>query len=158
MSPIPDDLSVIKDDMIAFIEGHGMRRFHGFVDYEEVQCVMWDMDGNPEGWKDFVELAKAAGTAFLTMHAGTLEIQELNDMVERLNNSEFTDSDDVEDARWLRTHAGKVGYLQLGWAYQGSMFLCEVSTEWYEKYQRLLDVSDEFGGITMDEPDQDEES
>jgi hypothetical protein len=51
-----------------------------------------------------------------------------------------------------------VGFLQLGWAYQGSMFLCEVSTEWYEKYQRLLDVSDEFGGLTMDEPDQDEEN
>jgi len=41
MSPIPDDLTTIKDDMIAFIEGHGMRRFHGFVDYEEVG----------DGWK-----------------------------------------------------------------------------------------------------------
>ena len=40
MSPLPDDLTNIKDDMIAFIEGHGMRRFHGFVDYEEVQYVM----------------------------------------------------------------------------------------------------------------------
>ena len=38
------------------------------------------------------------------------------------------------------------------------MFLCEVSTEWYERYQRLLEVSDEFGGLTMDEPDQDEEN
>jgi len=56
MSPIPDDLTTVKDDMIAFIEGHGMRRFHGFVDYEEVQCVMWEMGGNPDGWKDFVEL------------------------------------------------------------------------------------------------------
>jgi hypothetical protein len=32
-----DDLTNIKNDMIAFIGGHGMRRFHGFVDYEEVQ-------------------------------------------------------------------------------------------------------------------------
>jgi hypothetical protein len=78
-------------------------------------------------------------------------------MVQRLTNSEFTDSDDVEDARWLRTHIGRVGFLQLGWAFQGSMFLCEVSSEWYEKYQRLLDVSDEFGGLMMDETDQDEE-
>ena len=41
-------------------EGHGIRRFHGYVDYEEVQCVMWEMGGNPDGWKDFVELAKTA--------------------------------------------------------------------------------------------------
>ena len=40
MSPIPDDLTTVKDDMVAFIEGHGMRRFHGYVDYDEVQCVM----------------------------------------------------------------------------------------------------------------------
>jgi hypothetical protein len=140
MSPIPDDLTTVKDDMIAFIEGHGMRRFHGFVDYEEVQCVMWETGDNPDGWKDFVERT------------------ELDEMVQRLTNSEFTESDDVEDARWLRAHLGKVGFLQLGWAYQGSMFLCEVSTEWYERYQHLLEVSDEFGGLTMDEPDQDEEN
>jgi hypothetical protein len=158
MSPIPDDLSSVKDDMIAFIEGHGMRRFHGYVDYEEVQCVMWEMGDNPDGWKDFVELAKTAGAPFLTMHSWTLGRAELDELIERLSNSEFTDGDDVEDARWLRAHAGKVGYLQLGWAYQGSMFLCEVSTEWYDRYQRLLDVSDEFGGIAMDEPDQDEEN
>jgi len=33
--------------MIAFIEGHGMRRFHGYVDYEEVQSVVWKTEDNP---------------------------------------------------------------------------------------------------------------
>jgi len=158
MSPTPDDLTPLKDDMIAFIEGHGMRRFHGFVDYDEVQCIMWDMGTNPDGWKDFVELAKTAGAPFLTTHSWMLERTELDELVQRLTNSEFTDGDDVEDARWLRAYLGKIGYLQLGWAYQGSMFICEVSTEWYERYQRLLEVSDEFGGIPIDETDQEEES
>jgi hypothetical protein len=105
-----------------------------------------------------VELAKSSGAAFLTMHAWTLEREELDGLLERLSNSEFTDGDDVEDARWFRSHVGKVGFLQLGWAYQGSMFLCEVSTEWYERYQRLLEVSDEFGGLAIDDSDQDEET
>jgi hypothetical protein len=48
--------------------------------------------------------------------------------------------------------------LQLGWAYQGSMFLCETSTDWYDRYQRLLEVSEDFGGIPIDEPDQDDEN
>jgi hypothetical protein len=158
MSPTADDLTPLKDDMIAFIEGHGMRRFHGFVDYDEVQCIMWDMGSNPDGWKDFVELAKTAGAPFLTTHSWMLERTELDELVQRLTHSEFTDGDDVEDARWLRAYLGKLGYLQLGWAYQGSMFICEVSTEWYERYQRLLEVSDEFGGIPIDETDQEEES
>jgi hypothetical protein len=158
MSPTPEDLSTVKDDMIAFIEGHGLSRFHGYVDYEEVQCVMWEMGTNPDGWKDFVELAKSAGAPFLTMHSWKLEREELDELVQRLTHSEFSDGDDVEDARWLRAHLGKVGFLQLGWAYQGSMFLCEVSTDWYDRYQRLLEVSEDFGGIPIDEPDQDDEN
>src|SRR5580704_10364896 len=71
MSPTPEDLTIAKDDMIAFIEGHGMSRFHGYVDYEEVQCVMWEMGTNPDGWKDFVELAKSAGAPFLTCMPGS---------------------------------------------------------------------------------------
>src|SRR5438309_8630628 len=59
MSPAPDDLCSLKDDMIAFIEGHGMRRFHGYVDYEEVPSVMWKSEDNPDSWKDFVELARS---------------------------------------------------------------------------------------------------
>jgi hypothetical protein len=158
MSPIPDDLSTVRDDMVAFIEGHGMRRFFGYVDYDEVQCVMWEMGNNPEGWKDFVELAKTAGAAFLTMHSWALDRAQLDELVERLTDSEFSDGEDVDDARWLRGHMGKVGYLQLGWAYQGSMFLCELSTEWYDRYQHLREVSDEFGGLTLDEPDAGEEN
>jgi hypothetical protein len=92
------------------------------------------------------------------MHSWKLEREELDELVERLNHSEFSDGDDVEDARWLRAHTGKVGFLQLGWAYQGSMFLCEVSTDWYDRYQRLLEVSEDFGGIPIDEPDQDDEN
>jgi hypothetical protein len=158
MSPIPDDLATLKDDMIAFVEGHGMRRFHGYVDYDEVQCIMWEMGTNPDGWKDFVELAKTAATPFMTMHSWTLERTDLDDLIERLSNGAFTDADEVEDARWFRTYVGKVGFLQMGWAYQGSMFICEVSTEWYERYQRLIEVSDDLGGIAIDEPDQDDET
>src|SRR6202167_6184582 len=158
MSPTPDDLTIVKDDMIAFIEGHGMSRFHGYVDYEEVQCVMWETGDNPDAWKDFVELAKSAGAPFLTMHSWKLDREELDELVQRLAHSEFSDGDDVEDARWLRAHTGKVGFLQLGWAYQGTMFLCEVSTEWYDRYQHLLEMSEDFGGIPIDEPDQDDEN
>ena len=32
------------------------------------------------------------------------------------------------------------------------------STEWYDHYQRLLELSEDFGGIPIDEPDQDDET
>ena len=152
-----EDLTTIKDDMIAFIEGHGMKRFPGYVG-EEVQTIMWDLDSNLETWKDFVELAKHSGATFLTMNHLLLDREDVDFLVERLRNAAYASEEDVEEARWLRNYIGKTGFIQLGWPHQGVMFLLEVSTEWYERYQHLLEVSDEFGGLTMDEPDQDEEN
>jgi ABC-type taurine transport system substrate-binding protein len=158
MSPVGDDLASVKDDMVAFIEGHGMRRFNGYVDPEEVQSVMWKADENPDAWKDFVELAKAAAAPFLTMDSWRLEPQELDEVIARLGTSDFSSDEDVEDARWLKTYLGKTGFVQLGFAQQGVMMVFEASTEWYERFQRLLEVADDFGGMSIDEPGLDDES
>jgi hypothetical protein len=158
MSPVGDDLASVKDDMVAFVEGHGMRRFNGYVDPEEVQSVMWKADENPDAWKDFVELAKAAAAPFLTMDSWRLEAQELDEVIARLGTSDFSSDEDVEDARWLKTYLGKTGFVQLGFAQQGVMMVFEASTEWYERFQRLLEVADDFGGMSIDEPGLDDES
>jgi len=157
MSPLPDDLAALKDDMIAFIEGHGMRRFPGFVDFEVVQSIVWKSPGDPDGWKDFVELAKAAGAPFLTMDSWRLDRDELDEMIQRLSDAEFTSDEDLEEARWLRTYVGKTGFVQLGFANQGVMMVYEASTPWYERYQNILETAEDFAGLSMDEPDQDDE-
>ena len=153
---MPDDLTTLKDDMTAFIEGHGMHRFHAYVG-EEVPSVMWDSSDNPESWKDFVELAKNAGATFLTMSDVVLEKDDLDFLVDRLKNAAYPDEEDIEEARWLRTYIGKTGFVQLGWPCQGTVFLYEASTEWYDRYQRLVDMAEEYGGIVLDEPEQDDE-
>src|ERR1700746_2288101 len=99
MSVTADDLTGLKDDMIAFIEGHGLRRFHGYVDYEEAQCVMWKAEENVDGWKDFVELAKSAGAPFLTMDSWILKRDDLEGLIQKLRTAELTNDEDLEDAR-----------------------------------------------------------
>jgi hypothetical protein len=158
MPTTTDNLATLKDDMIAFIEGHGMRRFQGYVDYEEVPSVMWKPEGNPDGWKDFVELAKAASAPFLTMDSWTLQREDFDELLERMKNTEFANEEDLEETRWLRTYLGKTGFVQLGFAHQGVMMVYESSTEWYERYQRVLELTEDFGGIPMDEPGPDDES
>jgi len=157
MPPTPDDLTSLKDDMIAFIEGHGMRRFPGLVDYEQVQSVTWKSVDNPDSWKDFVELAKASDAPFLTMDSWRLEREELDAMIERLSTAEFSSDEDVEDARWLRTYIGKTGFVQLGFAQQGVMMVYEASTLWYDRYQNILEMADDFAGFSIDETDSDDE-
>jgi hypothetical protein len=151
-----DDLSSLKEDMIAFVEGHGLKRFRGYVG-EDVGNVTWDAGEDSESWKDFVEVAKTSGAAFLTMNDFVLRRDDLEYLGERLRSGQYTSTDDLEELRWLRAYIDRVGFVQLGWPYQGVLFLYEVSTDWYDRYQRLLDLAEEYGGITIDEPDQDDE-
>jgi hypothetical protein len=151
-----DDLHNLKDDMTAFIEGHGMRRFPGYVG-DEIASVMWKDDDNPDAWKDFVELAKAAGAPFITMDDVVLTKEDLDFLMERLKDGIYGTGEDLDDARWLRTYLGKTGFLQLGFAHQGTLFLYEVSTEWYERYQRVLDTAEAMGGLLIEEDDEDDE-
>jgi hypothetical protein len=139
------NLLSLKDDMVAFIEGHGMRRVPGYVD-EAVPSVLWEDDKNPDGWKDLVETAKAAAAPFLTLSDVTLDAEEVDLLLEKLREQNFPDEEapEFEEAQYLRDHVGKVGFLQLGFVHQGVAFLHETATEWYERYEQLLEAIDEF--------------
>ena len=148
-----DNLITLKDDMIAFIAGHGMRRLPGYVT-EEVPSVLFEED-NADSWKDFVEHAKAAGSPFITMSEVVLEKSDIVVLLEQLRDQNFPDDEaaEVEDAEYLVNHVGKVGYLQLGFAHQGVMFLCESATEWYDRFQTLMETVGELGSIVVDDRD-----
>ena len=150
----PDNLLSLKDDMVAFIAGHGMRRMPGYVT-EEVPTVLFEED-DPDSWKDFVEHAKAAGAPFVTMSEVILEKADVAVLLEQLRDHTFADDEeiDLDDAETLLKHIGKAGYLQLGFPYQGVMFLFEISTEWYDRFQDLMDAAMDLGGLVMDDSDE----
>jgi hypothetical protein len=149
----PDNLISLKDDMVAFIAGHGMRRFNGYVT-EEVPTVIFEEE-NPDGWKDFVEHAKAAGAPFVTMSEVILEKSDIAILLDQIREQNFPDEDapELDDAEYLVNHVGKVGYLQLGFAHQGVMFIFETATEWYDRFQTLIETVTDLGGIIVDDSD-----
>lgn len=151
------DLHNLKDDMVAFVEGHGLRRFNAYIG-EDVPSVPWAADeDHPDAWKDFVELAKASGVSFVTMNYVGLDKEDVDLLLNRLQEIEYMTDEDVEEARWLRNFVGKVGFLQLGFPCQGVIFLYEISTDWYEIYQRLETAVEDYDGILIDDSDQEEE-
>ncbi len=152
-----DSLVSLKDDMVAFIEGHGMFRFPGYAD-EAVPSVAWDDEDNPDSWKDFVEAAKAAGALFLTMSDAVLEKQDLETLIEELHDQEFPDheSPEIEEAEELARYVGKTGYIQLGFAHNGVMFLHESSTAWYDRFQQLVEMVEALGEIVIEDADRGE--
>ena len=91
------------------------------------------------------------------MNSFVLDREDVDYLVEQLRTSNYPDDEDVDEARWLQAFVGKTGFVQIGWPYQGVVMIYEVSTEWYERYQRLTDVAEEFGGVTFDENDLNDE-
>ena len=73
------------------------------------------------------------------MHAWSLSQHGTDDIVRRLTNCRFTDGDDVEDAAGSAPTSAELEPAASRLGLSGSMFLCEVSTEWYERYQHLLE-------------------
>ena len=149
-----DNLISLKDDMVAFIEGHGMRRVPAYVT-EDIPSVVWEDEANPDSWKDFVEMAKHVGSPFVTFSEMALEQEELDALIEQAGEMNFPDEEASElvEAQWLGKYAGNVGYIQLGYVYQGVAFLHETTTEWYERYQTLVEDIEAFQDIVIDDHD-----
>ncbi len=82
-----------------------------------------------------------------------LEREDITLLIEQLRDEAFPDSDEieVEEAEQLMKHVGKVGYLQLGFAHQGVMFICEMATDWYDSFQQLMETIGDLGGILVDD-------
>jgi ABC-type sugar transport system substrate-binding protein len=150
-----DDLTAVKDDMVAFIAGHGLRRMNGFVP-EDVPTVLFE-EVDVDGWKDFVEHAKAAGAPFVTMSDVLLEPEDVSTLIAQVRDQNFPDSEstELEEAQSLLQHVGKTGYLQLGFAHGGVIFLYETATEWYDLFQELMESVSELGQIIVDDRDDD---
>ena len=153
----PDNLISLKDDMVAFIEGHGMRRLPGYVT-EDLPTVLWEDDINPDSWKDFVEMAKFAGAPFVTMSQVILEKDDLQLLLEQIRDEHYPGDDgaELDEAQYLVNFVGKVGYIQLGFAHQGVIFVHENATQWYERYQQLVESVEDLSDIVF-EDDGDEE-
>jgi hypothetical protein len=153
----PDDLISLKDDMVAFIEGHSMRRLPGFIT-EDLPTVLWEDEDNPDSWKDFVEMAKTASAPFVTMSEVKLEKDDIAMLLEQIRDDNFPDeaAAEVHEAQYLVNYVGKIGYIQLGFAHQGILFVHENATAWYERYQQLLEFVEDFGDVVF-EDDEDEE-
>ncbi|MGC1781151.1 MAG: hypothetical protein WA708_01385 [Acidobacteriaceae bacterium] len=163
----PDNLLALKDDMIAFIEGHGMRHFPAEIP-DDIPRVWWNDPGDdeanrastphqqsPESWKDFVEMAKIAGAPMVCIGEDTVdrptldmlaaELEEMSDAEEQPGHRQS--GREMERVHSLFLHAGKIGHIELAFAHQGILFVHETATDWYRTYREMVDTVDHLRGL-----------
>jgi hypothetical protein len=87
-----------------------------------------------------------------------LEPEELDALIEEAGEMNFPDEEATElvEAQWLRKYAGNLGYIQLGFAYQGVIYIHETTTEWYERFQALLEDIETFQDLVIGGHDHDD--
>jgi hypothetical protein len=93
----------------------------------------------------------------VTFSEMTLDAEELDALIEEAGEMNFPDEEATElvEAEWLRKYAGKLGYIQLGFVYQGIVFLHETTTEWYERFQALLEDVETFQDLVIGDHEHD---
>ncbi len=151
-----DNLTALKDDMIAFIEGHGMRHFPAVIP-EDTPRIWWndpeppDPVGNipessKESWKDFVEMAKAAGAPMVCIGEDLLDkttLELLASEFEEISSAEAF-GPEMEKLDRLLLQVGKIGHIELAFAHQGILFVHESATEWYRHYREMVDTVEDL--------------
>ncbi len=149
----PDDLTALKDDMIAFIEGHAMRHFPALIP-EDTPRVWWNdpdasasgeiHEASKESWKDFVEMAKAAGAPMVLIGEDALDKTTLEMLTTEFQELSAAESfgPEMEKIDRLFLHVGKLGHVELAFAHQGILFVHESATGWYRHYREMVDMID----------------
>jgi len=146
-----DDLIALKDDMVAFIEGHGMRHFPAVIP-EDTPRVWWHdpepasaghiPESSKESWKDFVEMAKAVGAPMVCIGEDVLDKTTLELLSTELQEMSGAESLALEMDKLDRLflQVGKVGHIELAFAHQGILFVHENATEWYRHYRQMVEL------------------
>ena len=161
----PDDLTALKDDMVAFIEGHGMRHFPALIP-EDTPRVWWN-DPDPtagthastkESWKDFVEMAKSAGAPMVCIGEDVLDkatLEMLTTEFQELSDAESF-GPEMEKIDRLFLQVGKLGHIELAFAHQGILFVHESATGWYRQYRQMVDMVENLQDILENAYDEDD--
>lgn len=146
-----NNLASLKDDMIAFIEGHGMRHFPALIP-EDTPRVWWNdpdtaearANSPKESWKDFVEMAKTAGAPLVCIGEDSLDRPTLELLASELQDLSGTDAsgDEMDKLNRLFLEIGKVGHIELAFPHQGILFVHETQTEWYREYRAMVNTVD----------------
>ncbi len=164
-----NNLTSLKDDMIAFIEGHGMRHFPALIP-EDTPRVWWsdpEMTADnatiaKESWKDFVEMAKTAGAPLVCIGEDSVDRTTLELLSSELQDMSSTEAPapEMDKLNRLFLQIGKVGHLELAFAHQGILFVHETQTEWYREYRAMVNTVDSLQELienALEDDDEDDE-
>jgi hypothetical protein len=149
------DLETLRTEILAHLHSSGMAVFHaGHRALDPLNQVYWDVDGHPD-YRAFLVVAKQAGAKLISFHHHTLSVDQIDEALDDLEESELPREEKrsyEKRLRQLREYEGFTCSVELSFTLENKIYVFEVHTEWYES---LTDILAELEAATEDEEEDD---
>ena len=135
------DLESLRTEIQAYLEDSGMAVFHGYPQVADaLNQVSWDTEQHPN-FKEFLATARKAGARLIVFHHQAFSLDQIDDALDRLEESDFT-RDEKRNfetrLRQLQAYEGFTCSVELSFSVEGRVYVFELRTEWYEAWSDIL--------------------
>ncbi len=84
------DLERLRTEMQNYLNELGMPVFHGYQPLADtLNHVVWDTESHPD-YREFISAARRAGAKLIVFHHEALSLDQIDEALERLEESEIT--------------------------------------------------------------------
>ena len=135
------DLETMRRDIQTYLDDSGMAVFHGYAGMSDaLNQVSWDTERRPD-FKQFLAAARKAGAKIIVFYDEALSLDEIDDALERLEESDFSREEkrNLETRlRQLQAYEGFTCRIELSFSIDTRSYVFEVHTEWYDALNDIL--------------------
>jgi hypothetical protein len=150
------NLDLLKDEILEYLAGEEFLVFRSIPGgLEGHPMVFWDAPGYPD-YRAFLHVAKQSGARIILFAHRELTAGEVDDTVEMLQHSTLARDERRSIERsldGLRSNIGSVCSIELGFAYDGRLYVFELVTDWFSTFMDFLELLEAASGDEEEDED-----
>lgn len=141
------NLETLKSEILDYLESTDFAVFRSHAGgLEGLPIITWDAERFPD-YRAFLDVARKAGQKLILFASRELGQEEIDEVLEELEETEFTHDERRELEGRVRTaerHIGAVCTLELAFDHNSHLYVYEARPDWYEDF---LDASEEINSV-----------
>jgi hypothetical protein len=138
------NLETLKGEILDYLEASDFAVFRSHSGaLEGLPLITWDSERFPD-YRTFLEVAHKAGEKLILFAAREMTEEELDDILEELEDTEFTREERRELESRLgkaQRHIGETCSLEIAFDHNSHLYVYEAQPDWYEDF---LDACEEI--------------
>lgn len=150
------DLETLRTEILAYLDSSGIGVFYAsHRALDPLNQIMWDVERHPD-YHAFIAVAKQADARLIHFHHQTLSVDQIDEALDELEDSDFTREEKRHyeiRLRQLRDYEGFTCSVELSFCFNNKTYVFEVHTEWYAS---LSDILAELETADEDEEEDDD--